>query len=175
MSGQPENKGLKLLMEARAILREHLKHQGIDHPLVAVKSMLARVEAEMRRLLELKPTKGRTGSNVQYVIESIDDEPMLTERRAGGMSRPFRVGREVYDATAKVLDTAKRPLLFDEIVEGVNAMLRNAPPPFHIRTCLRFWVRAPRPVLRRIKTRYEAESPGHLLAEARKLWSDLKG
>lgn len=174
MPDEPENSGLKSLRRARDLLAGYLATAPADHPLVAVKTLLARVDAEMRRLLEVKPTKTRSGHNVRYRIEFVDDKPLLTERRPGSVSRPFRVSREVYEATAKVLDAAGRPLLFDEIVDGVNRRMPSPPPPFHIRTCLRFWTRAPRAPLSRLKTRYVPVTSGHLHADAQNLWDELQ-
>ncbi len=174
MTEQSENSGLRALRSAREMIDAFLAGERRNHPLRLARPKLARAEAEMRRLLNVKPIRTRSGHNIRYRIEYVDDEPHLTERRPGGISRPFRVGRDVYIATAQALDTADRPLLFEEVMQGVAERVRPAPPSFQVRTCLRFWTRASKPLVERVRTRYRAVHVGQLGSEVDQLWLRLQ-
>jgi hypothetical protein len=121
-------------------------------PLQEVIQLLASVEAEVQN--QGRAIQKRGGRNIKYAVEQISGRPLLTELRMGGGSKPFRVGRDIYDAVVETLARSERPLMFDEIMEQVGAAVQPRPAEFQVRMVLRFLLRAQPTMLLRSRNRY---------------------
>ena len=112
----------------------------------------------------------RNGQSQEYVIQRTAEGEFLTERRPTG-SQPFRCPKDAYLAAAKLLADAGGPLHFDELLDRLNAAMRERQADYRLRVCLRFW--GQHRLIERSRTRYQAAEPGRFVADAERAWDDL--
>jgi hypothetical protein len=132
--------------------------------------------AEAQHMTEsgmMREARRGTG-RIEYVVEKTQQGEVLTERRLSGNSQPFRCPKSIYEVVAKVLATADRPLLVDEIVARVELLVGERPPDFQVRLLLRFWLHAGSPLVIRSRARYRLADPKAFIAQAARLWSSLR-
>jgi hypothetical protein len=163
--------GLRALTKLRALLGELAGTIGRDPRLREADKLIRAAEDELRAAAGGR-TKRRTGVGTEYAVEVVDQREVLTERRLGGTSPPFRVGKDMYSIIAGVLDEVKKPVDFEFIVKLATRKSNGLVAEFHVRTCLRFWMRHDPPLLSRSRTRYLPAEAGNFVGRAEKAWRD---
>lgn len=156
----------KVAGDIRQLLGEIVR----NHP--AQKGVVRRIEEHLDDLVRLaghrRPVRPRRGKDINYVVEVVNQRPMLAERRSSG--QPLRVDQDFYRGVVSVLASAKKPLTFDDIMEGVAPQMVQRPADWQLRVVLRFLRRHSPPILGRERGRYTAEDSKTFLTAAAKAW-----
>lgn len=117
-----------------------------------------------------KPTRGRRNQPKTYRVERQSGQEALCEYRAEDPDRPFRCPKVTYDALARVLAGAAKPLKFEEIAKRVKKELGHMPAVYQLRVALRFWTQPEVGLVDKVRTRYRAVQLAHLERDARAAW-----
>lgn len=126
----------------------------------------------MRRLLVVRATRTRQGANIEYAVENINGKPLLTEKRIGSTSKPYRTSKETYDLAAAVLRDATGPLDFFEIAELISRSAGVIQPTHEVRMLLRLWQHVQPPMLIRERRKYR-RTVEDFYAESQQQWRKL--
>jgi hypothetical protein len=111
---------------------------------------------------------------IEYLVEKTQQGDVLTERRLSGKSQPFRCPKVVYEALAKALGEAARPLSVEELVGAVERTLGVRPPDHQIRAALRFWLHLVPPLIIRSRARYKPIGSTDFASHAEKSWQMIR-
>lgn len=110
-------------------------------------------------------TRGRRNQPKTYHVEGQSGQEALCEYRAEDPERPFRCPKATYDALARVLADATRPLKFEELAKRLAKDLGHMPALYQLRVALRFWTQPEVGLVDKVRTRYRV-SPGQRFARA---------
>jgi hypothetical protein len=127
------------------------------------------------------PTVARRAdrSGEEQVIYVVDQDrghgEALAEHRTSGKSKPMRCPKKVYDALARVLTGADRPLGLEEIMAAVGKVLGDRPADHQVRVALRLWMHVDPPLLARNRARYRPLVNMDFSTSALALWQTLIG
>lgn len=138
-------------------------------------SLLPLLEAAVAEITTAGVTRPlqRGVGEMAYVVEKTGQGDVLTERRVGTKSKPFRCPKRVLDALATVLGEANRPLAMDEIMAALEARLGDRPADHQVRVAQRLWLHVQPPLLTRNRARYRAVDPSLIIRQANDLWGRL--
>lgn len=162
------------LRNARAAVTEVLRHPQHAAPHVAdALTALDRLE----RTLETVPRsaapavpRGRRNQPKIYRIEGRPGRAALCEYRADDPDRPFRCQKPTYDALARVMAAAPKPMKFDDITKRLKKELGELPALYQLRVALRFW-RTPETLLvNKFRTCYVASAADRFERLAEDAW-----
>jgi len=158
----------KALEGAKRLLQAVVnRHPDAAASIAEVTSLLSNAEEVIAR--QGRPILRRTGKGARYVIENVNNRPMLAECR--GKGRPLRVDEQLFAGVVGVLAQTTKPLAFDEIVEGVGQPPNRLLVEWQIRVVLRFLLRADPPILQRVRSRYFPEAATGFEAAASRWWA----
>lgn len=139
----------------------------------ALQPLLEAATLELTSVSVTRTSRRGTGT-IQYLVETTQQGDVLTEKRTGGRSKPFRCPRTVYNALIDVLGAAERPLAMDEINEAVGIRMGDRPPEHQVRVALRLWMHRAPPLLVRGRSRHRLAAPDRFRQDAHQLWQQLQ-
>lgn len=168
-----QNKGLEALGAAKTLLDNCLRGTAGTEAILSARRYLSRAEAEMMRLLKIRPVRTRQGTNIEYALENIDGHLLLTEKRTGSTSKPYRTSKDLYDSLASALHRSETPPDFEQLVDALSKSFHAEVPLHEVRMVLRFWQHAPLGILKREKRKYY-QIPGDFLNASQSMWAKLQ-
>jgi hypothetical protein len=168
-----QNKGLDALDAAKDLLDDYLRENAGREAVSAARHHVSRARAEMMRLLGIRPVRTRQGANIDYLLETVGSDVLLTERRRGATSKPYRTSKDMYDAVVRAVTTSSSPPDFEGIVAALSKYLSVELALHEVRMILRFWQHVRPPILKRQKRKYHPLT-ADFSASAGALWSKLQ-
>jgi hypothetical protein len=114
----------------------------------------------------------RTSRRYKIEFGGIPSESVLAEFRPNADS-PLRCERKIYDAVARALAKADRPLKFPTLMKAVAKEPQRARANYQVRVALRFWGDPDVSLTERVRTRYVAKNQGTFVQDAEQAWQKL--
>jgi hypothetical protein len=137
--------------------------------------------AQLRRAIEhllttekREPKHKQGDTIVRYAVEAAADGFVLSEYRSGSL-QPFRVPRDVFDETVRVLSVSpKIGAYFEQILEAVRKVRGQRQPDYQPRTVIRFLLRTDPKLLVRDHGLYRPIKQEGFVDAAYREWAKLQ-
>jgi hypothetical protein len=167
---------LEELRNARTAVTEVLRHAENAAPHVAdalnaldrLERLLGTVSATSRS----SPRQGARNKPKSYRVEGGPGQEALCEYRADDPERPFRCPKATYDALARVLAGATKPVKFDDIARRLKKEMGTLPALYQLRVALRFWRRPEVGLVDKVRARYLTRNANLFAGDAHAAWAE---